>query len=188
MDDVEDTVGACEQHLTQTKKIGGWVDGLTALRERYNTAQNVVQSLADVRTGFEDFVGTEQTVPQLEALRSEIKELRSLQSRWSKTKQELLSTQQALEAVAEVKLPQTIGLNKIVRALASLNKLRTQQESVAQQTKDLTSDLRSAQTELDNLEKEIKDTLGEIGQCPVCGAEHYDASTEKSVLSAGGLL
>ena len=183
VDDVGDMVEACEKGIAKADKVGAWVDGLKGLRERYQSATEVVENLSGVRDGFDDFENTD--VDGLKGTLLEIKGLRALSEKWSTSNQDLKESQEALDSVGVLELPATDKLKKYAKALSVFKGFQAKMQTCNEQVAGLTSDIQKAEQELLDLEQEIKDTLGEIGECPVCGTTHSDCSPDLSVVEFG---
>ena len=186
VDDVDGLVSNCEKALAKIEKIGGWVSGLKGLRDRYAVATEVVESLSGVQDGFEDFenAGTDE----LNAILSDLDSLVALKSRWDESLGELSLAQEAISSAGSIDLPSTAKLEKCAKALKVFHSLQSKLGVCAEQVSSLQGDIAKAEQELADLEQEIKDTLGELGECPTCGATHSDRSSNLSVVEVGGAL
>lgn len=183
VDNVENVVDKCESLLTATNKIAGWVDGLTSLRERYRTANDVVEALSGVRDTFDEFEETDQSVLDLRSMISELRDLRSLRDRYQQAASELNQAEQAVASVETVSIPPTAVLTKLSKALTTFSGFRVKYTTTKDQVDSLGGDIQSAEKQLLSLEEEISETLGEIGECPTCGTPYSDCSASSSVMN-----
>lgn len=185
VDDVEGLVTLCESLTTKIEKIDNWKMGLSNLRDRHNAASEIVESLSGVREDFTEFEEADN-LSEMAALVTEIKELKTLKSKWKSSSEDLTQSQQALNSVGVLDIPTMDTLKKLVKALTSFESLRSQWVVSTDQVSSLASDIEQAEQDLKTLDKEIKDTLGEVGECPMCGVSHSDGSSHHSVLEMGG--
>lgn len=185
VDDVEDMVAACEALSAKIDKIESWKTGLSQLRDRYNSASEVVNSLSGIREDFADFDSTD-TVGDLSDLLKEIKELKTLRSKWETSRNDLTQAKEAVDSLEDLDLPAMAGLEKLAKAISTFSVLRSKLVEGKDQVATLTSDIKDGVKELKVLDEQIKDTLGEIGECPMCGVSHSDDSPHLSVLEVGG--
>ena len=84
-------------------------------------------------------------------------------------------------------LPTTSSLEKIAKGISLFTVLKSKWEAGTEQVADLSDEIKKAESDLRVLDKEIKETLGEIGECPMCGASQSDGSPHLSVVEMGGV-
>tara|TARA_X000000950_G_C13917704_1_gene661834 strand:- start:6129 stop:7250 length:1122 start_codon:yes stop_codon:yes gene_type:complete len=188
VDDLGELVAKCEEHQIKLGRIEDWLSGLQGLKERYDTAIEVVDSLSGLEDVFDSFDQTDEVLTELSSISTEIKELSSLRDRFSASTKDLTFAQQAVDSVENIELPAMEKVDKLVRAIKTFTDMKDRWGVASTQVSEIRSDILTAEKELEVLDKEIKDTLGEIGECPMCGADHSDASPPLSVIEVGGAI
>ncbi len=188
VDDVEKLVASCEASEVKVAKISRAVSGLNALRDRLNLASTVVASLAGVRTDFKALDKTESQVTDCKAALAEINDLTSLRDRISAAQSDFNSAQAAFDSAGGTDLSTTTKLEKLVKAIEGFQQLSADKVNAETQVSELRLLLVDAEKELVDLNTEIADTLGELGECPVCGTgTHTDCSSSIEVSEVGGV-
>ena len=188
IESVEGLVAACEASETQVRKIDRAVTGLKGLKARLDSASGVVESLSSVRTDFVCMDGSDEALSECKAIQSEISGLVSLRDRVSAAQSDFNSAESAFNSAGGTDLPTTAKLEKLAKGIVAFRTISDNKSAAETQVSDLRSSLKAAEKELLALSKEIANTLGELGECPVCGTgTHTDCSSSIEVSAVGGV-
>lgn len=189
IDTVEGLVAACEASEAKVLKIERAVTGLNGLKDRLEGARQVVASLSPVRSAFECMDDSEGVLHGCKETHAEINDLTSLRDRISAAQADRDAAQAAFESAGATTLPTTAKLEKLVRGIEAFRSLSNKRAIAEAQVEEVRDALKSAESQLADLTKEIGDTLGELGECPVCGTGTHttDCSGPIAVAEVGGV-
>ena len=189
VDDVEALVALCEASEQRVEKIRRAVTGLKDLKGRLDSAAHIVDGLSGVRTGFKSLDATDKNVAKCDELLGEIAELRSLRDRHTTALSDFESAKQAYDSAGGVSLPTTAKLEKVAKGISVFRDLSDKRVAAYNQVEDLKASVSDAEADLKRLTDEIETTLGELGNCPVCGTDthHPDSSAPIEVSAVGGV-
>jgi len=185
VEQAQETVASVEACLEKTTKIGRAVTGLSVMRDRLVAATDTVKQLSGVRTDFVALEDTEDTARDLKALLLEIKDLKILQGRVDSAGREHQAVADAFTAAQELSFPDTAKAEKAAKTISLFQGIAERLSDADETIGNLREQLQVAQSDLDSLNFEIKETLGELGECPVCGT---DTHTNTCSVEMGGVL
>jgi hypothetical protein len=161
LDAVASEVETIEATAVQASRIERAIVGLTDLRDRLDMAREEVEFLSGVN---------EVRVPDVTGLQQMLAErddLVRLHARWSAARK-LTDRLAGIEAVGSG--PDTAPAEKILAARGVLVDLRARYEAARKAVRDTEEALRTAEAEVESVTEELRDMLGDMGTCPLCGS------------------
>lgn len=185
VDKVQETVASVEALLEKTSKIGRAVTGLSVMRDRLVSATATVSQLSGVRTDFVSLDQTEAAPRDLKVLDLEIKDLKILEGRIDLAGREFQIVADAFAATQKLSFPDTAKAEKVAKSINLFQGILDRLSDADDTIGNLREHLQVAQSDLDSLNIEINETLGELGECPVCGT---DTHTNTCSVEMGGAL
>ncbi len=164
LEDVEATLVQIEQAQGKALTIERAVSGLTDLHDRHTGAKEAVGRLS----GIEDVnLPGDEPFEAVRVLLGEKAGLEGLAAKHSRLDSEVTR----LSGVEEVGVD--IDFTQTERRLAALDVMRGMQSRYLKATKKVTDteqELADAESALDAVTQEFTETLGGLGECPVCGS------------------